>query len=159
MAMKPDLPCWAYTKCLDPYLEMPRFARLFKDGQARRWETLLVRMPDDHKVLLGRGKNEAFLSAQMRAFLSPEEVAFLNRYGFWLAGLESGTIQPTTTAQSHFVTVACKAADPETDSERLWCKFKHYLKLEDGTRRQQGEYRYQYCERVPDDLSDFDAIK
>ena len=64
------------------------------------------------------------------SIFSMEEVAILEKYGHWFAGLTSDILRPFTYKQERFVTVARNEAAPESDMERAWYKYLGRKKIE-----------------------------
>ena len=78
--------------------------------------------PDDHAAYLAR-TDYALPDA---LDLGKDEAALLRRYGHWMEALASGTIQPTTPDQAHFVEVAAGESEPRSDFERAWVKLTQH---------------------------------
>jgi hypothetical protein len=70
-----------------------------------------------------------------------ERELLLQHHEFYLA-LASGTRQPTTNAQRHFVAVCRGEAEPATDHERAFLNFKKLILLSRMTVRQVIEYGF-----------------
>ena len=52
-----------------------------------------------------------------------EETEILRTYGYWLAALMRGRIEPETLAQEHFVEVCKGKVEPHTQIERVWVRY------------------------------------
>jgi uncharacterized protein len=64
------------------------------------------------------------------SIFSREEVAILEKFGHWFAGLTSNKLSPITYRQERFVTVARSEAAPESVMERAWHKYLGRKKIE-----------------------------
>jgi uncharacterized protein YifE (UPF0438 family) len=55
---------------------------------------------------------------------TPAERDLLNRFGHWMSALADGSLAPVTPDQERFVAVARGAAEPRSDHERVWAKWR-----------------------------------
>lgn len=85
---------------------------------------------------------------------SEAEILFLTKYGAWLSALDSGNIEPTTTAQRHFVQVCNGKKPPKTAHEILWleCKMENLCYREIVLLRQ-GEINYAAARKRVEELA------
>jgi uncharacterized protein YifE (UPF0438 family) len=75
-----------------------------------------------------RRKNYS-LRCDPKIFTSAEQQT-LRELGNWFTALVEGKISPVTDAQRHFIQVSNGTAEPTTDFEKLWWRYKQRIELE-----------------------------
>jgi uncharacterized protein YifE (UPF0438 family) len=78
-----------------------------------------MKMPPDHTAALTRTGFPVPAGDWTEA-----ERELLDKFGHWLSGLADGSLSPVTPEQEQFVAVARGAAEPRTDFERAWMKWR-----------------------------------
>ena len=127
----------------------------------------------EHRSYLAR---TGFVAAKQLECLSPESKIYLDRYGFWMENLYSGTLQSFTPEQVIFVKVCKSRSGAQTPFERA---FLDYLALQDKRtrvelqreadlqarkaqaeiRRQEGQAKLKQFGRQLDDYDDHQLFK
>ncbi|QJB34865.1 DUF413 domain-containing protein [Chitinophaga oryzae] len=73
-----------------------------------------------HEYIKSKGK---FTIACNPVIFSPEEIALLEKYGYWFEALVEGRLLPFSAEQKQFVDVAQMRKKPETLYEKLWFRY------------------------------------
>lgn len=60
-----------------------------------------------------------------RASFSDDEIATLNRYGYWFLALEKGWVSPETDPQRRFIDCCAGKLPPVSKFERIWIRYRN----------------------------------
>ena len=80
-----------------------------------------MEIPDDHRKYLDM---DFELPAEFESVLERHDIYNIELYGCWLRALEQGIIQPFTEEQEPFLRVVTGTAEPHTDVQKSWLKYR-----------------------------------
>lgn len=78
-------------------------------------------IPEDHRKFL---EMDFFLPRYLERKLDFDDICNIEMYGHWLAALERGEIKPLNSEQEHFLNVTKGSAEPITQIQKSWLKYK-----------------------------------